>query len=85
MRPEGLAGTDVEVGNGVNQHLPGVPLLQEAEELGADLLPFLDGEPCVKQEKTASSPDRKVRWCLGCPDLHTIQPCKLLFRTVMYG
>ena len=25
-------------------------------------------------------------WCwLGCPDLHNIQPCKLLFRTVMYG
>ena len=22
---------------------------------------------------------------IGCPDLHNIQPCKLLFGTVMYG
>ena len=22
---------------------------------------------------------------VGCPDLHNIQPCKLLFGTVMYG
>ena len=29
----------------------------------ADLLPFLEGELCVKQEKTASSLDKKVKWC----------------------
>ena len=35
------------------------------------------------KKKLANS--HRQQYPLGCPDLQTIQPCKLLFGTVMYG